>query len=194
MLYTLTGTVTKLDLPQIAVDVGGVGYLVSVPYPLWESLEEGVSTTVTVYTHVREDRLDLFGFLDKDERALFAGLLSLTGVGPKIALELCSIQRHLLMTAVEEGDIGTLTSIKGIGKKTAEKLLVDLKSLVEKHPEWHRESGSKHGKNPAPMDADAIAALMSLGYDQTTAKEALRNIPADAKTSADRVTAALRSL
>lgn len=194
MLYALTGTVTKLDLPQIAVDVGGISYLVSVTYPLWESLEDGVSTTVTVYTHVREDRLDLYGFTDKDERALFSGLLSLTGVGPKIALELCSVQRHLLLAAVDEGDVGTLTCIKGIGKKTAEKLLVDLKSLVEKHPEWHRETGGTCGQHPAPMDADAIAALTSLGYDQATVKEALRNIPTHVKTSADRVTAALRSL
>jgi Holliday junction DNA helicase RuvA len=95
---------------------------------------------------------------------------------------------------VEEGDVATLTSIKGIGKKTAEKLLVDLKSLVEKNPQWHCESGSGRGKNPAPMDSDAIAALTSLGYDQATVVEALKNIPANAKTSEERVTAALRSL
>jgi Holliday junction DNA helicase RuvA len=194
MLYALTGTVTKLDLPHIAIDVTGVSYLVTVPYPLWDALEDEAKATITIYTHVREDRLDLFGFADKDERALFAGLLSLTGVGPKIALELCSLQRHLLLTAVEEGDIATLTSIKGIGKKSAEKLLVDLKSLVEKHPEWQRASAKETGEKPAPMDADAIAALTSLGYDQATVVAALKNIPAKAKTSEERVTAALRSL
>ena len=194
MLYALTGIVAKLDLPQIAIDVAGVCYLVTVPYPLWDALEQGAKATVTVYTHVREDRLDLFGFADRDERALFAGLLSLTGVGPKIALELCSIQRHLLLTAVEEGDIATLTSIKGIGKKTAEKLLVDLKSLVEKHPEWHHTSEPEPGKKPARMDVDAIAALTSLGYDQATVIDALKKIPAHAKTSEERVAAALRTL
>jgi len=194
MLYTLTGIVAKLDLPQIAIDVGGVGYLVTVPYPLWDGLEQGAKTTITIYTHVREDRLDLFGFTDKDERSLFVCLLSLTGIGPKIALELCSIQRHLLLTAVEEGDVATLTGIKGIGKKTAEKLLVDLKSLVEKHPQWHRESEVGRGKKSPSMDTDAIAALTSLGYDLATVVEALKNIPTHAKTSEERVAAALRSL
>ncbi len=193
MIYALTGTIAKLDLPHITIDVSGVSYLVTVPYPLWDALNQGAKATVMIYSYIREDRFDLFGFADKDERSLFAGLLSLTGIGPKIALELCSIQRHLLMTAVEEGDVATLTSIKGIGRKTAEKLLVDLKSLVEKHPEWQRAEKST-GKKPAPMDADAIAALTSLGYDQSTVVEALKKIPASAKTSEERVSAALRAL
>lgn len=194
MIYALTGTVTKLDLPHITIDVSGVNYLVTVPYPLWDALEDATKATVMIYSYIREDRFDLFGFADKDERSLFAGLLSLTGIGPKIALELCSIQRHLLMTAVEEGDVATLTSIKGIGRKTAEKLLVDLKSLVEKHPEWQQAGEKRTGKKPAPMDADAIAALTSLGYDQSTVVEALKKIPASAKTSEERVSAALRAL
>lgn len=192
MLYALSGIIRKLDLPQVTVDVGGVQYLASVPYPLYESLVDGEKAMITVYTYVREDRLDLFGFHDRAERSLFAELLNLSGVGPKLGLELCSIPRSMLVTAVQEEDVATLTSIKGIGRKTAEKLLVDLKSLLEKHPEW--AILPKTGTKSASMDADAVSALTSLGYDQNAAIDALKKVPATFKRTEDRIKAALRSL
>jgi Holliday junction DNA helicase RuvA len=192
MIYALTGIVHKLVVPTLTVDVSGVHYLVTVPYPLWDSLTEGEKTTITIYTHVREERLDLFGCANAKERELFAQLLTLSGVGPKMALELCSVPRTLFAQAILHDDVSVLTAVKGIGKKTAEKLLVDLKSLFEKHPDWTSETANID--KPAPFDADAVAALTSLGYDHPSILDALKNIPHSLKRTEDRVAAALRSL
>lgn len=193
MIYALTGTVRKLDIPHVAVDVSGVSYLTAVPHPVWDTLQNGETTTLVIFTFVREDRLELFGFRTAADRQFFAALLNLSGIGPKLALELSSIPRSMLVSAAEEEDAGVLSSIKGVGKKTAEKLLVDLRSMFEKHPEWAALTETT-GEKPAAFDADAIAALTSLGYDQSSALDALKKIPAKLKRTEDRVAAALRSL
>jgi holliday junction DNA helicase RuvA len=192
VIYALSGIVRKLAVPQIAVEVGGVQYLLTVPYPLWDALAEGSKETITAYTYVREDRLDLFGFADGRERELFVQLLNLSGIGPKLAIELCSVPRGMLAEAVLNNDLSVLTGIKGVGKKTAEKLLVDLRSLFEKHPEWMTASGG--AAKAAAYDNDAVAALTSLGYDHTSVLDALKKVPAKLKRTEDRVAAALRSL
>ncbi len=194
MLYSLTGTVRRLTIPQAVVDVNGVGYLVSVPHPVWQKLENGTRATLTIYMYVREDRSELYGFLRPEERSLFSELLNISGIGPKLALELRGVPMQLLMRAVQMSDSALLTSIKGIGKKTAEKLLVDLKSLLEKHPEWASPHSASDDAGPAAFDSDAIAALTSLGYDQNTVLDALKRVPARLKKTEERVAAALRSL
>lgn len=194
MIYSLTGTVHKLPVPQLAVDVSGVSYLVAVPHPVWDSLQDKREATLITYTFLREDRLELFGFSTKEERSLFAELLNISGIGPKIALELCAISMSMLQRMAHTDDVTSLTSIKGIGRKTAEKLLVDLKSLFEKHPEWATLEAKNALERPASFDADAIAALTSLGYDQHTVLNALKRLPATVKKTEERVAAALRSL
>ncbi len=194
MFYALTGTVKKLPLVQVAVDVSGVSYLLSVPHSVWDRLRDGSRETLIIHTFVREDRLELFGFSMPEERSLFVELLNISGIGPKIALELCSIPMHMLVEVAHTDNIGALTAIKGIGRKTAEKLLVDLKSLFEKHPEWITLQRSNATGSPANFDADAIAALTSLGYDQGTVLSALKSIPPTLKKTEERVAAALRSL
>jgi len=193
MIYGLTGTIQRLDLPHLTVDVSGVRYLVSVPFPLWESATDGAKMTITIYTFLREDRLELYGFTSSADRNLFASLLNISGIGPRLGLELCSIPRNLLADAAGNDDATMLSSIKGIGKKTAEKLLVDLKSLFEKHPEW-ATSSQAGGAKFASFDADAVSALTSLGYDQASALDALKRVPASLKKTEDRIAAALRSL
>ncbi len=193
MLYALTGTIKKLDIPFVAVDVSGVSYLASVPHPVWDSLQNGERSTLIIFTLVREDRLDLFGFTSASDRAFFVALLNLSGIGPKLALELCSIPREMLVSSVEQEDAGILSNIKGVGRKTAEKLLVDLSSMFEKHPEW-ATLGAVPGEKRAAFDADAIAALTSLGYDQSSVLDALKKIPVKLERTEDRVAAALRSL
>ncbi len=193
MLYALTGIVQKLDMPHVAVNVSGVSYLASVPHPVWDSLRNGETSTLIIFTFVREDRLELFGFKSGNDRSLFVSLLSISGIGPKLALELCSIPREMLVSAAEQENAGILTNIKGVGRKTAEKLLVDLKSLFEKHPEWATQL-SAPGEKLAAFDSDAIAALTSLGYDQSSVLDSLKKIPAKLKRTEDRVAAALRSL
>jgi holliday junction DNA helicase RuvA len=195
MLHAVTGTIEKLSPPQVGVNTGGVSYLVSVPLHVFEELADGKDATLFLSTHIREDRFDLYGFLSMQDRTLYQALVNLDGIGPKTGLEICSIPRSLFFAGIVADDINMLTSVKGIGKKTAEKLLVDLKQLLEKHPEWSASAQVEMaGQSPASMDGDALAALLSLGYDEQSARRVLRSVPSGINKTEDRVAAALRSL
>lgn len=192
MLAHLRGSVHKMDPGEVTVDVAGVGYRVAVPLDVWEQLREAEPRMLWVSTYVREDRFDLFGFADRDGQILFEELIKLTGIGPKLGLELCAVPRILLKQTMEEQNVALLTSIKGVGKKTAEKLLLELRSLAERKPQIFMVKGmtSVHGQ----FDQDAIAALTALGYDSSTAIRMLKDLPPEVKTTEERVAAALRSL
>ncbi len=190
MIAHLRGAVHRMDLGEVTVDVAGVGYKVSVPIDVWEKLEEGTQRMLWISSYVREDRFDLYGFLDAAGRTMFEEFLKLPGVGPRTALELCAVPRSLFAQAIQTDDHRLLTSIKGIGKKTAEKLLVELKSLDEKRPGMFAESDGKR----SPFDQDAISALTALGYDQQTVLHALKELPPALVSTEERVAAALRSL
>jgi len=192
MIAKLSGVIGKESPGEVIVDVGGVGYKVMLPINAWDALQDGGKGTVWVSTYVREDRLDLFGFTDRSSRILFEELISRPGIGPRMALELCAVPRSLLTRAIHEQDSAQLTNVKGIGKKTAEKLIVELKEVAEKHPSIFADA-SPHGV-PAQFDRDAIAALTQLGYSASEVVRALETLPKELKTTEDRVTAALRSL
>ena len=192
MIAHLCGTVARQNPGEVTVDVGGVGYRVAIPLDVWEKIDESAKQKLWVSTYVREDRLDLFGFLDRAGRTLFEQFLALDGIGPRMALELCNVPRNLLGSAVDSADPGLLTSIKGVGRKTAEKLLVELKSLAEKHPELLRDSAGK--THAGTIDTDAVSALEALGYDAPTIMHTLKSLPPDLATTEDRVAAALRSI
>lgn len=191
MISALRGIITKDDLGEVQVDVNGVGYRVRVSPATWEHLEAGREAVVWISTYVREDRFELFGFTDRITRTLFEELIERQGIGPKLGLELCSVPKSLLKQAMDEDDCTLLTDIKGIGRKTAEKLLIELKSLQEKHPGMFVVAGAPQ---LAPYDADAIAALVQLGYNRADILSALGQLPKDAASTEQRVAAALRSL
>ncbi len=191
MFAHLRGTIGKGSVSEVSVDVGGVGYRVAVPVDTWDALEDGAVATLWISTYVREDRFELFGFLDAGTRTLFEELTQISGIGPRTGVELCGVPRGLLMKAIQENDYGVLTAVKGIGKKTAEKLLVELKSLAERHPMLFTGDLRAMG---ARYDQDALAALSQLGYGQSDIVRALEALPADLRTTEERVTAALRSL
>ncbi len=192
MIATLRGTLHRLDPTEVIVDVQGVGYRVTVPVDVFEGLEEGTHCMLWVSTYVREDRLDLYGFCDRAGRTLFEEFLNIAGVGPKMALELCAVPRELLMKAVLDEDPAMLTNIKGVGRKTAEKLLLELKSLHEKNPNIF--GASPDGSVRADFDHDAVAALANLGYDTSSIMKVLKDLPKEVQTTEERVAAALRSL
>ncbi len=192
MIAHLHGSVTLCRPGEVTVDVSGVGYRVLVPLDVWEQLEEGAMAKLWISTFVREDRFDLFGFLSVLSRTLFEELLGIPGIGPRTALEICSVPRGLIAMAIREQDASPLTSIRGIGKKTAEKLLVELKSLAEKLPALFM--GTESGGSKPAFDPDAVAALEALGYDAPTITHALQSLPSDLASTEDRVAAALRSL
>jgi holliday junction DNA helicase RuvA len=193
MIAHLRGSIHKLDIGTVTVDVQGVGYLVATPIDVWDTLEEGMQTMLWVSTYVREDRFDLFGFNDRAGRTLFEEFLKLPGVGPKMALELCAVPRSLLLEAAQFDDPARLANIKGVGKKTAEKLVVELKSLLERKPDLlGTPSDTKIVRHE--FDQDAIATLASLGYDSATITHILKDLPPELETTEERVTAALRAL
>ena len=192
MISHLHGTITKMQPGVGTVDVQGVGYLLQLPLDVWDSIEDGATIKLHTYTHVREDRLELFGFADWPRRMLFAQFMKMSGIGPALGLELCSVPGTLLTQAIHEQDAALLTNIKGIGRKKAEKLLLDLQTLLETQPEVF--GTSTHSTPTAEYDRDAVAALTALGYDNSTVMHALKNLPADLASTEERVSAALRSL
>ena len=193
MIAHLRGDITKCALGEVIVDVHGVGYLVAVPANVWDELHEGEATLLHISTYVREDRLDLFGFSDAASRTLFESLIQLQGIGPRMGLELCAVPRSMILRAIAENDHKLLLSIKGIGKKTAEKLLIELKNLAENHPLLFQGSEGA-AKLPARFDRDAVAALSQLGYTSSDIMRSLEQLPAHLSTTEERVAAALRTL
>lgn len=192
MIAGLRGIIGKTAPGSLIVDVQGVGYDVAVPMATWDDLKDGESAQLHITTYVREDRFELFGFADVQTKRLFNALIQISGIGPRMGLELCAVPRGILVQAINEEDPAILTSIKGIGRKTAEKLLVELKSLAEKHMEmFSTEAMAVSGSR---FDRDAIAALSQLGFANNEIMRALESLPSELATTEERVTAALRSL
>ena len=174
MIASLTG-ILKAKLPtEVLVDVNGVGYSISIPFSTFEKLGEP-NATVTLLTHlqVREDALQLYGFLTEDERYFFRLLISVSGIGPKIAQGILSgISVKELRDHSVGGNAGALTAIPGIGKKTAERLILELREKVS------RTDGSS-GIAPRPSDdqrTQALMALTSLGYSKSISEKALQRV------------------
>lgn len=194
MIARLQGTMGKIEPGIAIIDVHGVGYRVMMPTGDWDKLNEGDQCTFFISTYIREDRFDLYGFSDDRSRILFEKLIDISGIGPRTGLELCSIPRSMLSQAVFEKDAAILTAVKGIGRKSAEKLLVELTSMMEKHPILFSHAGASETAGSARFDRDAAAALGQLGFSSEEIMHALETLPKDLKTTEERVTAALRSL
>lgn len=192
MISHLRGTVCRLHPGEADVEVNGVGYRVTLPISAWDDLKDGAETTLWITTYVREDRLELYGFLDRESRTLFEALIARQGIGPRLGLELCALPRGQLLQAAQSRDAVLLSTVKGVGRKTAEKLLVELGSVLEQHPEVFTPRRGE--RRPGTLDTDALAALTQLGYSTAEGLAALKDIPKDLKTTEERVTAALRSL
>ena len=192
MISSLRGNITKQENPLITIDVQGVGYEVQCTQGLWEKLEEGSEAQVFIYTFVREDRLGLFGFSSVSEKKLFTNFLSVPGVGPRMALNVCSVPMNVLAHAVEHEDTRSLSNLKGVGKKMAEKLLLELQALAEKGVLV--ASASDSSAIPAEVDEDALEALANLGYDRRSVIRHLRDVPSDVETTEGRVKHVLQVL
>lgn len=186
MIAMLRGQVEDIRGSHIVLDVGGVGYLVAVRAPLDFKLNE----TVSFHTHlaVRENALDLYGFVTRDEREMFEHLLKLPKIGPKSAMQiLTQADIPLLKKAVINGDATYLSKMSGIGKKSAEKIVSGLRDIFD-GADYFGE-GSADGS-----DSDTIDALVALGYPQRDAREALGKIDPEVTGTNDRLKAALRLL
>ncbi len=168
MIVSLRGELTRKDPSGITIDVAGVGYGLAVPVSTLTELPE-VGEDILLYTfqYVREDTLALFGFATEAERSLFEQLLSVSGIGPKVALAILSLSSPPeISNAIASGDTAFLSSVPGIGKKTAERVVVDLRDKV----------GAVVQTPGSNSQNDVIAALMGLGYSAAEARKAVQKI------------------
>ncbi|MDR3323222.1 MAG: Holliday junction branch migration protein RuvA [Zoogloeaceae bacterium] len=191
MIARLAGRLVEKNPPQILIDVGGVGYEANVPMSTFYNLPAlGEPVTLLMHHAVREDGHFLYGFFTADERAVFRQLLKISGVGARIALAVLSgLSVADLSAAVTRQEAGRLTNIPGIGKKTAERLLLELKGKLP------TATGGLHvsGATDAGQGDDVLNALLALGYHEKEALAALKNLPPDLSTS-DGIRQALKTL
>jgi holliday junction DNA helicase RuvA len=186
MIAQLTGTLLSKEPSGVVLQVGGVGYLVTVPVSTLTELPE-TDSEVTLHTHqyVREDVLALYGFATTAERRLFTQLLSVSGIGPKVALAILSLSSpDDIRAAIASGDAEFLASVPGIGKKTAERVVVDLQDKME----MVTSEGAPRGQD------EAVEALMSLGYSNAEARKAVSAVAAGADSTEAVIKAALKEL
>ena len=172
MIGQLRGRLADKRPNQVLVDVGGVGYLVQVPLSTYASLGElHTEVTLLIHTHVREDALALYGFLSAREKHFFEVLLSASGVGPSLALKILSgMSVEELVPAIRGGDLAKLTRIPGVGRKTAERMVVELKDKLEA---VIVEAERPVAASPAGIEADVVSALVNLGYGSRAAENAV---------------------
>jgi holliday junction DNA helicase RuvA len=190
VIASLRGVIQVIDEQSLVLDVNGVGYLVHVPATLNQPCYV-LGDTILLYTHlhVRENDIALYGFRSQSELELFQTLLTVPGIGPRTALAVISVfSPETLRDAISRGDIAALTRVPGIGRKTAQRLLVDLNDkIVIGHNQalgWQLSS----------TDSDAVNALTALGYSIVEAQQALRQVPTDVNQLDERILAALRYL
>jgi|ERR1700730_15328149 len=172
MIGLLRGRLLEKRPNQVILDVGGVGYLVAVPLSTYAAIGElHTEVTVLVHMHVREDALALYGFLSAREKHLFELLLGASGVGPSLALKILSgMNVEELVPAIRNGDLARLTRIPGVGRKTAERMVVELKDKLEAVAV---EAEKTSPPSPAGVEADVKSALVNLGYDERIAESAV---------------------
>lgn len=186
MIGYLEGKVLDKNSTQATVLVSGVGYRVSAPLSFLDQLKPGTEAKIFTYLAVRENALDLYGFENLDERTLFELLLTVSGIGPKTALSvLNTASKAQIEKAVVEQNAGYLTKVAGVGKKVSEKIVLELKGKI---------SPSNHSGSVGDTDSDVVEALVSLGYSQKQAREAVRDIPDDTNNASEKIKFALKNL
>ncbi len=188
MIAHLEGTVLSKHKGVLVLSVGGVGYRVFCTEQTLNELREHEEASLHTHLAVREDAMDLFGFRSAEELELFQLLIGISGIGPRSALGIIGLERvEKLVSAIAKGDVGYLTKVSGVGKKSAEKIVLELRDKVgrlsfEEHVGTHRD------------EEDVLEALKALGYRADEAREALHRIPDDIADPGARVKEALRLL
>jgi len=187
MIAHLSGTLLSKLPNGVILNVGGVGYEVTIPLSTFYDLAEtGSEVQLRIYTHVREDALQLFGFKTARERELFLRLISVSGIGPKLGITLLSgMSADEMIASIRTNNLARLTLIPGIGRKTAERLVMELRDKVAalSSPELEEELGAQPTATPEPtldsVRADALSALVNLGYQRSAAEKAVGAVVAE---------------
>lgn len=171
------------------VDVQGVGYAVRTPIAFFALAQEGASLSLFIHTAVRDDAIDLYGFTTEEELAFFKQLMSVSSIGPKTALGILNVADVItLKRAIAQGDATMLTKVFGIGKKSAERIVVELRDKLAEERELLGESAEHES------DAEVIEALIALGYSASESRKALKNVGQDMEGTRTRLAAALKNL
>jgi Holliday junction DNA helicase RuvA len=171
MIGYLSGKLISAKPTKIVIDVNGVGYLVNISITTFEKISDHKEVSLFIYTSVREDAITLFGFFSESEKEMFELLISVNGIGPKLAQSILSgIQVDELRQAIQSSDISRIIAIPGIGRKTAERLVVELRGKVDSL------SGIESGSISSSIRSEAIAALTTLGYNLKTAEKITRDL------------------
>ncbi|MBI4793355.1 MAG: Holliday junction branch migration protein RuvA [Deltaproteobacteria bacterium] len=187
MIACIRGELFLKSPERLIVMAGGVGYEVFATAGCLNSLPEtGHQVLIHVYTHVREDALLLYGFADEEEKAVFHLLISVAGIGPRLALTILSgISPAELAAAIRNESVGRLVQLPGVGKKTAERLCLELKDKVQWVPEPRQPFPAAGEEQRDALYLDTVSALVNLGYHQNNAAEAVRQVAAATAAPAD---------
>lgn len=197
MIGCLIGEVFALEAPTVLLNVNGVGYEIDTPLSTFCQLQKGQKVTLWTHLVVREDAHQLYGFSDAKEKALFRTLLKVNGVGPKMALGILStLSVDLLIQTIEHDDVNTLVKVPGVGKKTAERLLIELRDRIKN---FGGGTNALTNSNTIQLSANAAvaeaeAALQSLGYRPLEAQKAIAAVKDQYSDVADLIRAALKSM
>lgn len=198
MIGCLIGEVLALEAPCVLLNINGVGYEVDTPLSTFCQLQKGQKITLWTHLVVREDAQQLYGFMHGQEKLIFRTLLKVNGVGPKMALGILStLSVDLLIQTVETEDINTLIKVPGVGKKTAERLMIELRDRFKQLATPANAAAGTHTQiqfNANSAVAEAEAALQSLGYKPVEAQKAVAAVKAEFTESADLIRAALKSM
>jgi Holliday junction DNA helicase RuvA len=181
MIAHLSGTLLSKQATSVIVEVSGVGYEVSIPLSTFYDLEDaGSNVQLRIYTHVREDTLQLYGFKTARERELFLKLITVSGIGPKLGITLLSgMSADEIIASIRTNNLARLTLIPGVGRKTAERLILELREKVAdlSSAQLEEELGAKPEVSPETAEdtarADALSALLNLGYQRAGAERAI---------------------
>lgn len=186
MIAYLSGKILIKLTNSTVIDVNGVGYEVQIPLSTYYDLGEvGSAVSLQIYTQVREDAIQLFGFRTGLEKELFLKLLSVTGVGPKLALTMLSgLSAEELIQAILAGNLVQLTAIPGVGRKTAERLLLELKDKLKSLSTVEISQGQGVGTTDLSVKSDVVSALVNLGWQQAMAEKAV-NVTLKEESSRD---------
>ena len=196
MIGRLHGTVVEKSAPQLIIDIHGVGYEVETPLPTFCQVALGKEATLWIHQVIREDANLLYGFSDREERALFRLFLKVSGVGPKLALSLLSgMEPNAFLRCIERDDVVTLTKIPGVGKKTAERLIIELRDRIkELMPNSATATERLSLTTQLSPVAEAEQALMALGYKPLEAQKAVALVKNQHEDTANLIRAALKSM
>ena len=175
MIARLSGKLVLKTTDSLIIDVGGVGYEVNAPLSTFYAVpEEGADISLLIYTHVKEDAIKLFGFLTAMEKKLFIKLISVSGVGPKLAMNILSgMESSQLAIAIKESDTAKMNAIPGVGKKTAERLILELKDKIDSDILTDSVSQTMQQYKKTTIFDDALSALLNLGYRKPDVEKTL---------------------